>query len=152
VNDATSDEAIPMTNSSDARRDGPLTKRRTTLLLAAGALAGIIPGTARPNVEPQNATTTRRNPTAVPGFPNLKRLGPAYQVRMIGHRHQTLRVTTGDGQTTDFRESDLRFKIDSSAAGPLQGAPVIVPSGMGDRAWVFFATPAEIGRFIRDQG
>ena len=140
-----------MANSSEAQWDRPSTKRRTTLLLALGALAGLIPGSARPNVELQNTTTARRDPNVIPGFPDLKRLGPAYQVRMISYRQQTFRVTKGDGQTTDFREPYLRFKIDSSAAGPLQGAPVIVPAGMGDRAWVFFATPAEIGRFIKDQ-
>jgi hypothetical protein len=74
-------------------------------------------------------------------------------VRTISHRDEAFRVTTADGHTTDFLESDLRFKVDSSVLGPPHGAPVILPAGtIGDRAWVFFATPGEIGSFITDQG
>jgi cytochrome c len=58
-------------------------------------------------------------------------------------------VTTADGKTAFFLESDLRFKIDSSELGPDDGYPVIVPAGTeGDRAWLFFSSPHEIGGFI----
>ncbi len=88
-----------------------------------------------------------------PAFPDLKRLGPAHQVHAISYSDQTFHVTTRDGQTSDFWEQDLRFKIDSSAAGPLPGAPIIVSAGtMGDRAWLFFGAPEEISDFIKDQG
>ena len=91
--------------------------------------------------------------TAVPGFPDLKRLGPAHHVRTISYGGQTFRVTTRDGQTSDFWEQDVRFRIDSSAAGPIRGASIILSAGaMGDRAWVFFGAPEEISEFIKDQG
>ena len=142
-----------MANSSDARQDRPLTKRRTTLLLIAGALVGFLPRPSRSDAVPQKPTTIPPVVTAGSGFPDLKRLGPAHQVRMIGYRDATFRVTTADGQTSEFWEWDLRFKIDSSDAGPLRGVPVIVPTGRtGDRVWVFFAAPDEISNFIKDQG
>ncbi len=142
-----------MTNSSDTRRDGFLTKRRATLLLIGGALAGVVPRAARLDAEPQKTTTTPPVMTAAPGFPDLKRLGPAHQVRAISYGGQTFHVTTRDGQTADFWERNLRFKIDSSAAGPLRGAPIILSAGtMGDRAWVLFGAPDEIRDFIKDQG
>jgi hypothetical protein len=141
-----------MISSSDPERGRIVTKRRTTLLLIAGAFTGLVSRAARPN-EASRTAPIQPTAMAVPGLPDLKKLGPAHQVRMISHRDGILRVTTADAHTAEFLEMDLRFKIDSSAFGPLRGAPVIVPAGtIGDRAWVFFATPGEIGRFIRDQG
>ena len=62
------------------------------------------------------------------------------------------RVVTADGNDCDFPESDLRFKVDSSAVGPFRGRPVMMPAGqVGDRAWVFFAAPGEISAFIKHQ-
>ncbi len=89
---------------------------------------------------------------AGPGFQDLKKLGPDRQVQAIRYCHDTYRVTTADGQTTDFWEANLRFKTDSSDSGPLTGKPAIMPAGMqGDRASVFFAAPKEISAFINDQ-
>lgn len=88
---------------------------------------------------------------AGPGFQDLKKLGPDRQVQAIRYCHDTYRVTTADGQTTDFWEANLRFKTDSSNSGPLPGKPAIMPAGMqGDRASVFFAAPKEISAFIND--
>jgi len=51
---------------------------------------------------------------------------------------------------TNFWEANLRFKTDSSDAGPAAGKPVIMRAGMmGDRASVFFAAPDEISAFIK---
>jgi cytochrome c len=139
-----------MTNSSDTHRGGFLTKRRATLLLIGGALAGLVPRAARSGSEPQTQTTRLPIATADAGFPDLKRVGPARQVRAIGYSDGIFRVTTRDGQTSDFWEQDLRLKIDSSSAGPHRGAPVILSAGtMGDRAWVLFAAPEEISTFIK---
>jgi hypothetical protein len=56
---------------------------------------------------------------------------------------------TADGEAFYFPESDLRFKVDSSDAEPARGSPVITVAGpVGDRAWVFFSAPEEIGAFI----
>jgi len=72
---------------------------------------------------------------------------------MTIHYHQdTYKVTTADGRNADFWEANLRFKIDSSTTGPLSGKPVILPTGMmGDRASVFFASPAEMSALINHQ-
>jgi cytochrome c len=88
-------------------------------------------------------------PTEVP---NLKTLGPADQVTAIRHCRDTYRVTTADGETTDFWERNLRFKTDSSDEGPNKGAPAIFGAGMaGDRASVIFTAPEEISAFIRPE-
>lgn len=85
-------------------------------------------------------------------FQNLKKLGRDRQVQAIRYCHDSYFVTTADGKTADFWEHNLRFKTDSSDAGPLKGKPVIMPAGMqGDRASVFFAAPEEIGAFIKHQ-
>jgi cytochrome c len=81
---------------------------------------------------------------------DLKALDPAQRVTAIRYCHDTFHVSTGDGQTRDFWERNLRFHIDSSAGGPKRGEPVIMRAGMfGDRAAVIFAAPEEISSFIR---
>lgn len=81
--------------------------------------------------------------------PDLKTLGPEYQVTAIRYCPDTYEVTTADGKTEPFWEFNLRFKTDSSARGPAPGKPAIVGAGMaGDRASVIFAAPKEISAFI----
>jgi len=90
-------------------------------------------------------------PTRAP-FQNLKKIGPEHQVQAIHYCQDTYHVITADGQSTDFWESNLRLKTDSSDTGPENGKPVILPGGMmGDRASVFFAAPGEISTFIKHQ-
>lgn len=61
-------------------------------------------------------------------------------------------MTTADGKSALFLESDLRFKIDSSDLGPDNGKPVIAPAGTeGDRVWVIFSSPDEIGALVKRQ-
>jgi hypothetical protein len=82
-------------------------------------------------------------------LPDLKLLGPSHQVRSIGYSRGAYSVTTADGKSAFFLESDLRFKVDSSELGPDDGKPVITQAGTeGDRAWVLFSSPHEIGGFI----
>jgi cytochrome c len=89
---------------------------------------------------------------SVPRFQNLKDVGAERQVVAIHYHQDTYSVITADGRSTDFWESNLRFKVDSSDTGPLPGKAVILPTGMmGDRASVFFASPAEISTLIRHQ-
>jgi hypothetical protein len=89
----------------------------------------------------------------VPGSsvrPDLKLLGPSYQVGSIGYSRGAYSVRTADGKTVFFLESNLRFKVDSSELGPHDGKPVIMPAGTeGDRAWVLFSSPEEISAFIK---
>jgi cytochrome c len=87
-----------------------------------------------------------------PGFQDLKKLGADRQVQAIRYCRDTYHVTTADGDTADFWEANLRFKTDSSNAGPPPGKPTLMPAGMmGDRASVFFASPDEISTFIKHQ-
>jgi cytochrome c len=58
-------------------------------------------------------------------------------------------VTTAAGETLPFWEFNLRFKTDSSDKGPRSGQPALLQASMmGDRAFVIFAAPEEISRFI----
>jgi cytochrome c len=82
--------------------------------------------------------------------PNLKKLDPNDKVTAIAYCRDTYRVTTGDGDTHDFWERNLRFKTDSSEDGPEKGVPALVGAGMmGDRASVIFADPSEITGAIK---
>jgi len=85
-----------------------------------------------------------------PRLRNLKDVGPSYQVRAIRYCPDTYYLTMANGDTHTIWEFNLRFKTDSSAAGPPPGEPVLLASGMmGDRGFVIFAAPEEIGTFIR---
>lgn len=96
--------------------------------------------------------TAAASPGMASPFQDLKTLGPDHQVQAIRYCHDTYRVMTADGRSSDFWEANLRFKSDSSDAGPLGGKPVIMPAGMmGDRASVFFAAPEEMSAFIKHQ-
>jgi cytochrome c len=87
-----------------------------------------------------------------PGDPDLKKLDPENKVQSITFCPDTYRVTTADGQTQEFWERNLRFKTDSSAIGPVKGAPALFGAGMqGDRASIIFSTPEEISDFIKRQ-
>jgi uncharacterized cupin superfamily protein len=83
-------------------------------------------------------------------FPDLKSVGADRQVRSIAYSRGAYSVTMADGETADFLEGALRFKVDSGDLGPRAGTPVILPAGTeGDRFWVFFASPEEISLVIR---
>lgn len=80
---------------------------------------------------------------------DLKTLGPDRQVTAIRYCGDTYHVTTAAGETIPFWEFNLRFKTDSSAKGPPEGRPALLPASMmGDRAFVIFADPAEISAAI----
>jgi cytochrome c len=81
--------------------------------------------------------------------PDLKKLEPSKHVTAVTYCHDTYRVTTADGKTRAFWERNLRFRTDSSEAGPEKGVPALMPAGMmGDRASVIFAAPEEIAKTI----
>ena len=82
--------------------------------------------------------------------PKLKDIPPASQVKSVRYCQDTYTVTTGDDQTIQFWERNLRFKTDSGPDGPRSGSPAILGAGMvGDRASVIFAAPEEFGEFIK---
>ncbi len=82
--------------------------------------------------------------------PNLRKLLPTQRIQTITLCRDTYRVTTADGAVHEFWERNLRFKTDSSPDGPARGAPAILDAGMmGDRASAIFATPDEIGAWIK---
>ncbi len=139
--------------------------RRATLMLVIGGVVGIASpsagaefykkkGSGRRSTATLNEISgTRDMRTRSAQFQNLKEVGPDRQVVTIHYDQDTYKITTADGRSTDFSEANLRFKIDSSDNGPLTGKPVILPSGMmGDRALVFFASPAEMSALIKHQG
>ena len=131
--------------------------RRRILALLTGSAASLPSGFASAaDGSPGSTTAAKPEPTrrggSVPGsgvWPDLKLSGPTRQVRSIAYSRGAYSVTTADGKTAFFLESDLRFKIDSSELGPDDGKPVIMPAGTeGDRAWLFFSSPHEIGGLI----
>ena len=118
------------------------TSRRSVLTLVTGGVGGLLslPARAHPS---SNA--------GPPSFADLKHAATGRRVLAIRHSRRGYRVVTADGNSTDFLEPDLRFKVDSSAMGPRSGAPVMLPAGqVGDRALVFFAAPEEISDFIKE--
>jgi cytochrome c len=83
---------------------------------------------------------------------SLKNLAPNQQVTAVRYCGDTYSVTTGTGEILQFWERNLRFKTDSSADGPPQGKPALMPAGMmGDRASMIFAAPSEISAFIESR-
>ena len=89
---------------------------------------------------------------AGPRLPDLKKTGPDGIVKSIRHCGDTYFVATADGKTHKMWEFNLRFKTDTSEAGPNRGKPAIVGAGMrGDRASVVFSSSAELSSFIKAQ-
>src|SRR5258706_3416825 len=128
------------TDRSDAQSGSFALNRRGILMAAIAGAAGV-------------AFAPAWAAGDTPRLQDLKTLGPDRRVRAIVYRHDIYRVMTADGRSAEFLEANLRFRIDSSGAGPLRGEPVILPTGtIGDRALVFFASPDEIGAFIKRQG
>ena len=83
---------------------------------------------------------------------DLKSTGAATRVADIKLCRDTYDVTMENGVTQQFWERNLRLKTDSSTEGPPAGKPVLIQGGMqGDRAYVVFATPAEISSMIKSE-
>ena len=75
---------------------------------------------------------------------------PDQRVEAITYCDGKYRVITTEGSPIEFREFDLRFKTDASPDGPAPGTPVVIKAGMrGDRNFVIFSAPGEIGPFIK---
>ena len=122
----------------------PSTSRRSLLAWVTMATSIFsLPARAEQGDDATGDGTTRT-------FANLKNFGAEHQVRATRYASSSYRIATADGDIVEFAESDLRFVIDSSALGPRNGEPVILPAGqIGDRALVFFAAPEEIATFIK---
>lgn len=83
---------------------------------------------------------------------NLRDVEPQARVTAIRYCKDSYFVTLDTGRTFPFWEFNVRFKTDASAEGPPAGKPVILHAGMrGDRAFVVFASPDEISKFIRQR-
>jgi cytochrome c len=81
---------------------------------------------------------------------DLKALDANNRIAAISLCNDTYSVTAETGEVYQFWEFNLRIKTDGGEAGPIAGHPVIIPGGMrGDRAYVIFASPAEISSFIK---
>ena len=83
---------------------------------------------------------------------NLKGLESNNRITSIRLCGDTYTVMAATGEAYEFWEFNLRFKTDGSEIGPTLGHPMIIPGGMrGDRAYVVFASPAEISPFIEQR-
>lgn len=84
-----------------------------------------------------------------PQLSDLKKAGADSVVKAVRYCGDAYHVTTGDGETVQIWEFNLRFKTDSSNRGPAKGQPVLVGAGMaGDRAQLVFSHPGEIAAFV----
>ena len=125
--------------------------RRATLTLALAGAAGIADRPRQARAEGDSTAGSRA--VSPPLLRDLKTVGLEGQVTAVRHVGNTFEITTADGRVAVVCEINLRFKIDSSEQGPLAGRPIILPGGMmGDRATMFFATPAELGDLIEPRG
>jgi cytochrome c len=90
---------------------------------------------------------------ATPQLMDLRReVGPNNRITSIRYCGDTYTVGVESGESHPFWEFNLRFKTDSSDKGPEPGHPVLIPASMmGDRAFVIFAAPEEISRFIESK-
>lgn len=108
-------------------------------------------------VSESRSTAADQPPAGMPGGMigqadrlDLKTLDANNRIASIRFCGDTYSVTAETGEVYQFWEFNLRFKTDGGDDGPAAGQPVIVPAGMrGDRAYVVFASPAEISPFIR---
>lgn len=81
---------------------------------------------------------------------DLRKAPPEGQVRSITLCKDTYTVETADGHREKVAEANLRFRTDSSELGPAPGKPVAIGAARNEEGGVVvFASPAEIGRFIR---
>jgi cytochrome c len=81
-----------------------------------------------------------------------REVGPNNRITSIRYCGDTYTVGVESGESHPFWEFNLRFKTDSSDKGPEPGQPVLIPASMmGDRAFVIFAAPEEISRFIQSK-
>src|SRR5258708_8208872 len=102
---------------------------------------------AKGGVRASEEVTVRGN--QMPATIDLKTLGPEHQVASIASSANGYRVTTVSGKAISFTEFDLRFKTDSSAHGPTEGHPVLMPASVRtDRAFVVFASLREPSSFV----
>ncbi len=141
----------------------PTTIRRRSFLATIAGLAGVLSlarrsygaetgagDAGRGNARLAGETAMRPSRCPAPASTiDLKTLGTDHQVASISSAGDIYRVTTVSGRTASFSEFDVRFKTDSSARGPAEGIPVLIPASIrADRAFVVFASPREISAFI----
>jgi cytochrome c len=84
--------------------------------------------------------------------PDLSSLGPNQRITEIRHCRDAYHVTTADGATFPFWETNVRLKIDTSSRGPREGEPVLHRSGMvGDRVSIIFSSLGDLHRLIAEK-
>jgi cytochrome c len=80
---------------------------------------------------------------------DLSSVGPNQRITDIRHCGDAYRVTTADGATFPFWETNVRLKIDTSPRGPKSKEPVLHRSGMvGDRVSIVFSSLATLRQTI----
>jgi cytochrome c len=134
----------------------PTKLRRRSFLAAFAGLGAVFAVTRRSNAGEMSHVDREATDQSgeglkkkVPMTIDLKTLGPERLVASIASSASGYRVTMASGKTISFTEFDLRFKTDSSAHGPTEGHPVLLPASMRtDRAFVVFASLREINAFV----
>lgn len=151
--------------SRNANRRNLAMNRRATFMLVLGSAASLAAQSSQARAEVRASEHSGAMPAAGAGksgdwsnqkaasasqLRNLKAVEAEHQVVAIHHHGNSFEVATADGRKDVFPDVSLRIKIDASDNGPLAGKPVILPGGMiGDRATLFFASPAEISAVIK---
>ncbi len=117
-------------------------KRRVAV---ATLWAGVLGASAVIVLGPGPAAAHRQGPKL-----HLADAPPDQRVGAITYCGGIYRVITKEGAPVEYPEFDLRFKTDASPDGPPPGTPVVINAGMkGDRGFVIFSAPSEIGAFIK---
>lgn len=112
------------------------------LLLTGLMLAAVVAESDRPAAHQGHG----KQPKVV----DLSELPAAYQVEAVTYCDGGFRVATRDGDSTDFQDFNLLFKVDSGPHGPDPQTPVLVPTEpRRERAFVVVARPADLREALR---
>jgi cytochrome c len=84
--------------------------------------------------------------------PDLSSLGANQRITEIRHCRDAYHVTTANGASFPFWETNVRLKVDTSPRGPKSGEPVLHRSGMvGDRVSIIFSSLEDIHRLVAEK-
>ena len=116
----------------------------------AGQRADLIAFLKNPKPAAESAGGGMGAMMASPRLESLRAVEPQARVTAIRYCKDSYFVTLATGKTFPFWEVNLRFKTNGTPDGPPAGKPVILRGGMqGDRASIVFASPDEIGKFVK---
>lgn len=84
--------------------------------------------------------------------PDLSAAGDDQRITDISHCRDAYYVTTADGKSLPFWETNVRIKVDTSERGPKGSAPILQRSGMvGDRVSVVFSDVGQLRAQLKEE-